>query len=119
MAIHFPDCWDTSRHICTARPAFGAQRENAIINKMGLTRISLVETKIAEVAKISTGNPQDDFSVFNEQVCGDIYLSVPEGFGRQALSLFATSKPVMSTSPSAKLRASRRSGVYLKPDDRG
>ncbi len=57
-----------------------------------LTRISLVEDEFASVSKISTGNPQDDFSVVNEPVRGDIYLSVPDGFGRSALSFFATSK---------------------------
>src|SRR3546814_14807306 len=55
-------------------------------------RISLVEDEFASVSKISTGNPQDDFSVVNEPVRGDIYLSVPEGFARPALSFFATSK---------------------------
>jgi conjugal transfer pilus assembly protein TraK len=57
-----------------------------------LTRISLVDDEFASVSKISTGNPQDDFSVVNEPVRGDIYLSVPEGFGRPALSFFGTSK---------------------------
>jgi conjugal transfer pilus assembly protein TraK len=57
-----------------------------------LTRISLVEDEFASVSKISTGNPSDDFSVVNEPVRGDIYLSVPEGFGRPALSFFGTSK---------------------------
>ncbi len=57
-----------------------------------LTRISLVEDEFASVSKISTGSPQDDFSVVNEPVRGDIYLSVPDGFGRPALSFFATSK---------------------------
>lgn len=57
-----------------------------------LTRISLVEDEFASVSKISTGNPSDDFSVVNEPVRGDIYLSVPEGFGRSALSFFGTSK---------------------------
>lgn len=57
-----------------------------------LTRISLVEDEFASVSKISTGNPQDDFSVVHEPVRGDIYMSVPEGFGRPALSFFATSK---------------------------
>ncbi|MAM37033.1 MAG: conjugal transfer protein TraK [Erythrobacter sp.] len=57
-----------------------------------LTRISLVEDEFASVSKISTGNPADDFSVVNEPVRGDIYLSVPEGFGRQALSFFGTTK---------------------------
>lgn len=57
-----------------------------------LTRISLVEDEFASVSKISTGNPADDFSVVNEPVRGDIYLSVPDGFARPALSFFATSK---------------------------
>ena len=57
-----------------------------------LTRISLVQDEFAAVSKINTGNPADDFSVVNEPVRGDIYLSVPEGFARPALSFFATSK---------------------------
>ncbi|UYY79616.1 type-F conjugative transfer system secretin TraK [Sphingomonas sp. R1] len=57
-----------------------------------LTRISLVEDEFSSVSKINTGNPTDDFSVVNEPVRGDIYLSVPEGFTRPALSFFATSK---------------------------
>ncbi len=57
-----------------------------------LTRISLVDDEFASVSKISTGNPQDDFSVVNEPVRGDIYLSVPNGFSRSALSFFGTSK---------------------------
>ena len=69
----------------------GSQVDCAVSAK-DLTRISLVEDEFASVSKISTGNPQDDFSVVNEPVRGDIYLSVPEGFGKQALSFFATSK---------------------------
>ncbi len=57
-----------------------------------LTRISLVEDQFASVSKISTGNPLDDFSVVNEPVRGDIYLSVPDGFSRPAFSFFGTSK---------------------------
>lgn len=57
-----------------------------------LTRISLVEDEFASVSKISTGSQTDDFSVVNEPVRGDIYLSVPDGFARPALSFFATSK---------------------------
>ena len=59
-----------------------------------LTRISLIEDEFASVSKISTGNPIDDFSVVNEPVRGDIYLSVPNGFSRSALSFFGTSKRV-------------------------
>ncbi|RIA46280.1 conjugal transfer pilus assembly protein TraK [Hephaestia caeni] len=57
-----------------------------------LTRISLVEDQFASVSKVSTGNPSDDFTVVNEPVRGDIYLSVPEGYSRPSLSFFATSK---------------------------
>ena len=57
-----------------------------------LTRISLVEDEFASVSKISTGNTADDFSVVNEPVRGDIYLSVPDGFHRPMLSFFGTSK---------------------------
>lgn len=75
----------------TVMAADGSQVDCAASAK-DLTRMSLVEDEFASVSKISTGNPQDDFSVVNEPVRGDIYLSVPEGFGRQALSFFATSK---------------------------
>lgn len=57
-----------------------------------LTRISLVQDEFASVSKINTGNPTDDFSVVNEPVRGDIYLSVPDGYSRPMLSFFATSK---------------------------
>lgn len=57
-----------------------------------LTRISLVGDEFAGVSKIKTGDPSNDFSVVNEPVRGDIYLSVPEGFGRSMLSFFGTSK---------------------------
>lgn len=70
---------DSSRVDCTA-------------SARDLTRISLVEDEFASVSKISTGNTGDDFSVVNEPVRGDIYLSVPDGFARPALSFFATSK---------------------------
>lgn len=57
-----------------------------------LTRISLVDDQFASVSKISSGNPGADFSVVNEPVRGDIYLSVPDGFAKPALSFFGTSK---------------------------
>lgn len=57
-----------------------------------LTRISLVGDEFASVSKIATGNELDDFSVVNEPVRGDIYLSIPDGYARKALSFFATTK---------------------------
>lgn len=57
-----------------------------------LTRISLVEDQFASVSKVSTGSAYDDFTVVNEPVRGDIYISVPEGYGRAALSFFGTTR---------------------------
>lgn len=86
-----------------AAPAFASGTDQTLMADDGaqvtcsasakdLTRISLVQDEFASVSKIKTGNPADDFSVVNEPVRGDIYLSVPEGYGRPALSFFATSK---------------------------
>lgn len=57
-----------------------------------LTRISLIDDAFASVQKIATGNPLDDFSVVNEPLRGDIYLSVPDGYARGSLSFFATTR---------------------------
>ncbi|MDF0490470.1 type-F conjugative transfer system secretin TraK [Sphingomonas sp. H39-1-10] len=57
-----------------------------------LTRISLVEDQFASVSKVSSGSAQDDFTVVNEPLRGDIYLSVPEGYGRPSLSFFGTTR---------------------------
>jgi conjugal transfer pilus assembly protein TraK len=51
----------------TVMAADGSQVDCAASAK-DLTRISLVEDEFASVSKISTGNPQDDFSVVNEPV---------------------------------------------------
>ena len=85
-----------------AAPAFAASDQTLMVadgaqvsctaSAKDLTRISLVGDEFAGVFKISTGNATDDFSVVNEPVRGDIYLSVPEGFSRQVLSFFGTSK---------------------------
>lgn len=57
-----------------------------------LTRISLKDDEFASVSKVSTGIPTEDFSVVNEPVRGDIYISVPEGYSKKALSFFGTSR---------------------------
>ncbi len=67
-------------------------RVDCIASSRDLTRISLVGDEIASVSKLQTGNPNEDFSVVNEPVRGDIYVSVPEGFSPKVLSSFATSK---------------------------
>jgi conjugal transfer pilus assembly protein TraK len=67
-------------------------RIDCIASARDLTRISLVGDEIASVSKLQTGNPSEDFSVVNEPVRGDIYVSVPDGFAPKILSFFATSK---------------------------
>ncbi|MBB4860527.1 conjugal transfer pilus assembly protein TraK [Novosphingobium chloroacetimidivorans] len=57
-----------------------------------LTRISLKDDEFASVSKVSTGIATEDFSVVNEPVRGDIYLSVPDGFSRNAVSFFGTTR---------------------------
>ena len=72
--------------------AADGSRVDCAASSRDLTRISLVEDQFASVSKVSTGNPAEDFTVVNEPVRGDIYLSVPEGYSRPSLSFFATSK---------------------------
>jgi conjugal transfer pilus assembly protein TraK len=67
-------------------------RIDCVASLRDLTRISLVGDEIASVSKLQTGNASEDFSVVNEPVRGDIYVSVPEGFTPRMLSFFATSK---------------------------
>lgn len=57
-----------------------------------LTRFSLVGDGFASVTKVGTGTPYNDFSVSNEPVRGDVYVSVPESFAPGRVSFFATSK---------------------------
>jgi len=72
--------------------ASDGSRVDCAASARDLTRISLVEDQFASVSKVSTGNTVDDFTVVNEPVRGDIYLSVPDGYTRPSLSFFATSK---------------------------
>ena len=62
------------------------------ISSRELTRISLVGDAFASVSKITTGDPASDFTVTNEPVRGDIYVSVATGFAAPGISFFATSK---------------------------
>lgn len=61
-------------------------------SRSDLTRISLKDDQFASVSKVSTGIPSEDFSVVNEPVRGDIYLSVPDGYAKPAISFFGTTR---------------------------
>jgi conjugal transfer pilus assembly protein TraK len=90
----------TGSMLALSAPAYADQtlmasdnaRIDCIASSRDLTRISLVGDEIASVSKLQTGNASEDFSVVNEPVRGDIYVSVPDGFAPKTLSFFATSK---------------------------
>jgi conjugal transfer pilus assembly protein TraK len=74
------------------RMAADNARIDCVASKRELTRISLVGDSFASLNKVATGVPYNDFSVVNEPVRGDIYLSVPETYAAKAINFFATSK---------------------------
>ena len=85
---------------CLCTPALADQFKMAadnskvecVASRRDLTRISLVGDQFAGLQKMAGGTPYNDFSVVNEPVRGDIYLSVPEGFAPASINFFATSK---------------------------
>lgn len=86
--------------LCLGAPALADQNVMAadngtvqcVASAKDLTRISLAGDQFASVSKISTGIPSEDFKIVNEPVRGDIYISVPDGFARPALSFFGTTR---------------------------
>ena len=74
------------------RHAADNARVDCVVSSRDLTRIALVGDGFASVSKVSTGYPYNDFTVTNEPIRGDIYLSVPEGFAPGRLSFFATTR---------------------------
>lgn len=62
------------------------------ISSRELTRISLVGDGFASVSKITTNDPASDFTVTNEPVRGDIYVSIAPTFAAPGINFFATSK---------------------------
>ena len=56
-----------------------------------LTRIALIDDGFANVSKIASGYPYNDFEVTHEPVRGDIYISVPAQYASDRVSFFATS----------------------------
>ena len=67
-------------------------RIDCTLSRGELTRIALVEDGFANVSKIASGYPYNDFTVTHEPVRGDIYVSVPPQFAADRISFFATSK---------------------------
>lgn len=56
-----------------------------------LSRIALIGDGFANVSKIASGYPYNDFQVTHEPVRGDIYISVPPLYASDRVSFFATS----------------------------
>ncbi len=89
-----------SAGLATAAPAYADQTllvaDNGTVrceaSAKDLTRISLKDDQFASVSKVQAPNPADDFQVVNEPLRGDIYLSVANGFTRQTISFFGTTR---------------------------
>lgn len=86
--------------VLAAGPALADEHVQAVDNgqiactlsSRELTRVALVGDAFASVSKITSGSPIEDFTVTNEPVRGDIYLSVPVGFVGTRVSFFATTR---------------------------
>lgn len=65
---------------------------DCVLARGELTRIALVGDGFANVSKIASGFPYNDFQVTHEPVRGDIYISVPPAYAGNRINFFATSK---------------------------
>lgn len=64
---------------------------DCVLARGALTRIALVNDGFANVSKMASGYPYNDFEVTHEPVRGDIYVSVPLQYASVKVSFFATS----------------------------
>ena len=64
---------------------------DCVLARGALTRIALVKDGFANVSKMASGYPFNDFEVTHEPVRGDIYVSVPVQYAANRVSFFATS----------------------------
>ncbi|MEO0688683.1 MAG: type-F conjugative transfer system secretin TraK [Pseudomonadota bacterium] len=64
---------------------------DCVLARGALTRIALIKDGFANVSKMASGYPYNDFEVTHEPVRGDIYVSVPLQYASARVSFFATS----------------------------
>ena len=64
---------------------------DCVLARGALTRVALVNDGFANVSKMASGYPYNDFEVTHEPVRGDIYVSVPLQYASAKVSFFATS----------------------------
>ncbi|WP_298166624.1 type-F conjugative transfer system secretin TraK [Novosphingobium sp.] len=108
-------------YACTASPAFADQfveaADNAkidcVLSRSELTRIALVGDGFANVSKIASAYPYSDFTITNEPVRGDIYISVPPQFASDKVSFFATSKAGFVYKFACRTAAQEASQVFI------
>ena len=60
------------------------------IAQRGITRLSLEGDRFVSDVRRPSGEALADFSIQNEPNRGDIYISLPDGFGARAIAFFAT-----------------------------
>lgn len=105
----------------TASPALADQfveaADNAkidcVLSRGELTRIALVGDGFANVSKIASAYPYNDFTVTHEPVRGDIYISVPPQFAADRVSFFATSKAGYVYKFACKTAAQEASQIFI------
>lgn len=64
---------------------------DCVLARGALTRIALIADGFANVSKMASGYPYNDFEVTHEPVRGDIYVSVPVQYASNRVGFFATS----------------------------
>lgn len=83
------------------------------VSAKDLTRISLQDDQFAAVSKVETGNPQEDFSVVHEPTRGDIYLSIPDGYARDTVSFFGTTRKGFVYKFACRLGGAQANQVFI------
>lgn len=88
-------------------------RIDCVLSRGELTRIALVGDGFANVSKIASAYPYNDFTVTHEPVRGDIYISVPPQFAADRVSFFATSKAGNVYKFACKTAAQEASQIFI------
>jgi conjugal transfer pilus assembly protein TraK len=86
---------------------------DCVLSRGELTRIALVGDGFANVSKIASAYPYNDFTVTHEPVRGDIYISVPPQFAADRVSFFATSKAGYVYKFACKTAAQEASQIFI------
>ena len=96
---------------------------DCVLARGALTRIALIKDGFANVSKMASGYPYNDFEVTHEPVRGDIYVSVPQQYASARVSFFATSSKGHVYKFACKVEGEEASQLFVtnpalaKPED--